>query len=595
MIRYYVHTRTQDPNSPVSQQAAEAEVDRYYYRNNCSVEDTKTSILEALGVSKDTNQQDWISMDMAIEKNSSEQMNDNIPNSNESNKTIDSKGIKLSKIVRSGEGPAHCHEQWTTVVVPDWAIGQAFFFQVTNNSPLNLSCELFLDGEKVCHNAPIEPNSTRTIRPDNNRYYERHQWILNPAKRIKLTTGTANSVAPKPPPTPRYNGIRPNYDGQRISQELYPDATTFGWTFTGSVEESRVEFYEKRLNMGIVKLDFYYTTGTIKTVLQHPTSGRNQLFRAQVSPEQYTAILMNPRAHTGQGYRRREDRPTGSNAAANQENDEDEFDQQPQPEVVNEEEMRDADGTAASGSTYFARNDNYDFKKQGHLNRVNQMNQLQQSNDYSQWRDANKKEYAVVHARFYISVPKRRYYAPPPNTARGGRGGHNHQRRGKPREKLQLPEQSTVIDVKAAERATLGTKYKSIGPAQSFSRSRVRMERINGLTDDKHAKGNPLFESKLYYRAEDVINGVKNDSDDDMSDGEEQEAVQPPSLAEYKASKIEQVKQYHTELNMCIEDQDDAAQLLLNTKNKISLSESIADVDESVKMFFTDLTKRQIS
>ena len=44
------------------------------------------AILEALGVSKDTNQQDLISMDMAIEKNSSAQMNDNIPKSNESNK-----------------------------------------------------------------------------------------------------------------------------------------------------------------------------------------------------------------------------------------------------------------------------------------------------------------------------------------------------------------------------------------------------------------------------------------------------------------------------------------------------------------------------
>ena len=84
MIRYYIHTRTQDRNSPISLKAAEEEIDRYYYRNNCSVDDTKTAILEALGVSNDASQKDWISMDMAIEKNSSEQMNYNIPTSNES-------------------------------------------------------------------------------------------------------------------------------------------------------------------------------------------------------------------------------------------------------------------------------------------------------------------------------------------------------------------------------------------------------------------------------------------------------------------------------------------------------------------------------
>ena len=569
------------------------------------MEDTKTAILQALGVTKD-DQKGWIGVDMAIEKEDGNgQLNTNIPNpNNENNKTIDGRGIKLQQVLRAGEGPAHAHEQWTTIIVPGWAVGMSYFFQVTNYSPLNLSCELFLDGEKVAFNAPLLPHSTRTIRPDSVRYYERHQWILNDAKRVKLTptlndlpSTTNHTPAPKPN-TPRYNGIRPDYQGQRISLDSYPDPTTFGWSFTGSVQESRVEFYEKRMNIGVVKLDFYYTTGTMKTVLDHPTSGKNQLFRAKVSPQQYVDVLTNPRAHTNQGYRRREDRPTG-NVDTQEDEDDDKFDRPPSAETQaeNDTEMGDADASPSNAhTTYFAKDESYDFKKQGHQNRVNQMNKLQQSNDYAQWREANKKEYAVIHAKFYISIPKKTYRAAPPKTARGGSG--SNQRRGKQMKPLPVPEQSTVIDVKAAENATLGTKYKSIGAPQRIARSNVRMERINGLTDEKISKGDPIFEKKLYYRAENVISGhgLGNDSDEMSEDEDDDNDVQTPSsLSEYKTEKIEQVKQYVSELNSCIVDPEEAEQRLRNVKNKIHLSESIGDVDAIVKLFYDDLIVRQLN
>jgi hypothetical protein len=106
----------------------------------------------------------------------------------------------------------------------------------------------------------------------------------------------------------RYNGRRPNYRGQRVSQRDYPDATEFGWTFTGSCEGGRAEFFEKDFDEhGTVKLDFYYTTGTVKTVLDHPRQGVTQLFAKgdSLSPEMYRAILQNPRHHTGNRYHRR--------------------------------------------------------------------------------------------------------------------------------------------------------------------------------------------------------------------------------------------------------------------------------------------------
>mmetsp|Transcript_29458 Transcript_29458/g.71150 ORF Transcript_29458/g.71150 Transcript_29458/m.71150 type:complete len:732 (-) Transcript_29458:163-2358(-) len=608
LIRYYVHTRMHDRESPVDQRTAEEEIDRCYYRSGCSMEDTKTMILESLGVTKDI-QKGWIGISMAIEKDC--QMDD-IPISNKINagdsmdvsnadgdassgfsETIDGKGIKLKDVLRAGEGPAHSHQQWTTIVVPEWAVGKGFFFEVKNHTPLNLSCELFLDGEKVAFNAPLLPSSTRTIRPDVVRYYERHRWILNGARRVKLATARPRSDGNNDihvPIAPRYNGIRPDYEGKRVNSEKYPDPTVFGWEFTGGVQESRVEFFEKRMNIGLAKLDFYYSSGTLKTTLYHPTSGRNQLFRGKVTAEQYVDVMKNPRSHTGQGYRRRENRPTGSENNPEEEED-DKFDRMSTWNTQTGEDTGMDDNGASrehAQSTYYAKDDKYDFKRQGHRNRFDQMNKLQQSSDYAEWTKANKNEYAMIHAKFYLSIPKRTYKAQP-------KSGGFKQRRRKQTTPLPLPEQASVVDVKAAENATLGTKYQAMGPPQSISRSSVRMERINGLTDDKDWKGEPVFEKKLYYRAENIVSGhgCGDDDSDDMSE-DQNEPVSNPPLDEYKTEKIEQVKQHHSELSVSVIDPDEAEQRLRNVKNKICRSESIEDVDETVKLFYDDLTRRQI-
>ena len=114
----------------------------------------------------------------------------------------------------------------------------------------------------------------------------------------------------------------------------------------------------------------------------------------------------------------------------------------------------------------------------------------------------------------------------------------------------------------------------------------------------KISKGDPIFEKKLYYRAENVISGhgLENDSDEMSEDEDDDNDVQTPSsLSEYKTEKIEQVKQYVSELNSCIVDPEEAEQRLRNVKNKIHLSESIGDVDAIVKLFYDDLIVRQLN
>ena len=107
----------------------------------------------------------------------------------------------------------------------------------------------------------------------------------------------------------RYNGMRPTDVSRRVDIQLYPDPTLFGWIFTGSYGVT--EFFEIRINESsdeIIKLDWYYTTGTIKTSMNHPVQGYTQLFAARVDPDTYCAILQDPRAHTGKRYGQRRHR-----------------------------------------------------------------------------------------------------------------------------------------------------------------------------------------------------------------------------------------------------------------------------------------------
>ncbi|KAJ3326078.1 hypothetical protein HDU76_013031 [Blyttiomyces sp. JEL0837] len=74
-----------------------------------------------------------------------------------------------------------------------------------------------------------------------------------------------------------------------------------GWQYQGSNQQSRVEFYQK----GETKMDYYPTTGTVKTSMDHPSQGHTQMFRRDSNEGSFQKVLDNPRAHTGQGYQRK--------------------------------------------------------------------------------------------------------------------------------------------------------------------------------------------------------------------------------------------------------------------------------------------------
>jgi hypothetical protein len=56
-------------------------------------------------------------------------------------------------------------------------------------------------------------------------------------------------------------------------------------------------------------LDWYFTTATIKTSMDHPTKGKTQMFGSKVTPEVYAKVLLDPRSHTNVRYRTKTRKP----------------------------------------------------------------------------------------------------------------------------------------------------------------------------------------------------------------------------------------------------------------------------------------------
>lgn len=108
-------------------------------------------------------------------------------------------------------------------------------------------------------------------------------------------------------PDNRYNNMRPNYNlFPRVQYGWYPEPSNFGWRFTGSCEVDKVEYYEREVENGIVYLDFYFMTGTARTIVNHRIDGQITLFGRGKSllPDVYQKILLNP-MFSDRGFRGR--------------------------------------------------------------------------------------------------------------------------------------------------------------------------------------------------------------------------------------------------------------------------------------------------
>ena len=67
-------------------------------------------------------------------------------------------------------------------------------------------------------------------------------------------------------------------------------------------ENSRVISFQR----GDVRINVYYTTGTVGTCIDHPRQGKTQLFRRDVDSSLLRTLFNNPRTHTDRGYQRQQ-------------------------------------------------------------------------------------------------------------------------------------------------------------------------------------------------------------------------------------------------------------------------------------------------
>lgn len=77
-------------------------------------------------------------------------------------------------------------------------------------------------------------------------------------------------------------------------------ASELGYTLVQESTASCVVAFKR----GHTRINVYWTTGTVATCINHPTQGKTQLFRRNVSVEQLAVLFRNPRQHTGKGYYR---------------------------------------------------------------------------------------------------------------------------------------------------------------------------------------------------------------------------------------------------------------------------------------------------
>lgn len=114
----------------------------------------------------------------------------------------------------------------------------------------------------------------------------------------------------------RYDGCRPTYMGTgRMNYDDYPDPTVFQWAFTGSSNDedgsvAQVEYFEKDFGaaVGVIRLDFYYTIGTVQTTIVDPVRGTiRELFtksRHKMSVQSYRKILKDPLSYNNERYKK---------------------------------------------------------------------------------------------------------------------------------------------------------------------------------------------------------------------------------------------------------------------------------------------------
>jgi hypothetical protein len=285
--------------------------------------------------------------------------------------------------------------------------------------------------------------------------------------------------------------------------------------------------------------------------------GPNLLYRGPVTPAILQRILENPRSEV-----------------VKEEPGEDAKENVTQP-LQADDAGKCATDNSNKGAKFYARNDKYDFSREGHVNRSKAMGHLEPTAQFQAWKQAAQQDWACIHAKFYVSHAEQMK--------------HHHWVRPSNVTEL-LPSMKPVVDVKATEKAVYATDFLSLGAAAARRSSGVRMRRLS-LNDQPGCASGPIFEVKLYYRPEVVEEedadasfevSIDEDVDEENSPPVEKLSKETP-LVDYKFEKSRQVNLWHRDNKA--PDPVVADSVLHGTLQGINDAQDLLEVDGAVKIY----------
>lgn len=86
--------------------------------------------------------------------------------------------------------------------------------------------------------------------------------------------------------------------------EINDMAKFYGWKFLDLQEENLMiswGFDWENVNFR-QRINLWYSTMTVATAINHPKSGRTQLYRRGITLKELEKLFRNARTHTGKGY-----------------------------------------------------------------------------------------------------------------------------------------------------------------------------------------------------------------------------------------------------------------------------------------------------
>ena len=89
-------------------------------------------------------------------------------------------------------------------------------------------------------------------------------WLDELDKKYPLPEPKPTMTVAKPRMKKWFEGINPYFD------EIDADPEEFGWDFTGKNIKSNVAYFESYDEVDIIKMNYYYTTGTVQLVYKSP-------------------------------------------------------------------------------------------------------------------------------------------------------------------------------------------------------------------------------------------------------------------------------------------------------------------------------------